>query len=46
MEALKEAIPNNLEEIIGAIVTLCIAILAAFKRGRKVGHDRAMEGRE
>lgn len=43
--AVAEATPDNLAEIIGAIVTLVTAIWAAFKRGRKVGHDAAMDAR-
>lgn len=43
--AVAEATPDNLAELIGAIVTIITAIIAAFKRGRKVGHDAAMDAR-
>lgn len=39
MHEVKDALPDNLTEIIGAVVTLVTAIWAAFKRGRAVGRQ-------
>lgn len=46
MDALRLIAPDNLTELIGAIVTLVSAIILAFKRGRVVGHNRAIDGKD
>lgn len=41
MEAIEKALPDNLQEIIGAIVSLIVAIWGAFKRGKIIGRRSA-----
>ena len=36
MSEVQQALPDNLEEILGAIVSLILAVWGAFKRGRAV----------
>jgi len=37
MENLSQALPDNASEIIGALITLILAVWGAFKRGKTVG---------
>lgn len=37
MDEITRALPENLNQIIGAVVTLLIAIIGAFKGGKAVG---------
>lgn len=37
-------LPDNLGELLGALITLVTAIIAAFKRGKKVGQRSAGNG--
>jgi len=37
MEHLYNALPNGLEQICGAVITLVAAIIAAFKKGKQAG---------
>lgn len=46
MDPVFSPLPDNLSEIVGAIVTIVSAIILAFKRGRVVGHNRAIEGKD
>lgn len=40
------ATPDNLEQTVGAIVTILLTAVLTYLRGRKVGHDRAIDGKD
>lgn len=41
MSEVQQALPDNLSEILGALVSLIVAIWGAFKRGKAVGRKSA-----
>lgn len=46
MEDISNALPQNIEQLITALVSIVVTLVLSFLRGRKVGHDRAIEGKD
>lgn len=43
---LPAALPQRWEQLITALVSVVLPAILAFFRGRKLGHDAAIDGRE